>query len=385
MQNRPPSFLETLKRVKENDPSLTVVDMSNSAAMQCKVSEYTTQLTDALKSNTQVKEVRLENCGIGDRECETLAEVLKANSVITFIDLQKNCVNNDGATALARGLAANTSVVEVNLMSQQKSRWGDNCLEEFIAMFASNITLLKITWRLESRKSFALTKLITRNNDIDRRKKNNMPYLDILPTAFKASYQGPPPAEGVEGNKENVAASAASAHQPAAAAAAVVRPAAAAAAGPPSPPARAATNGTNGSAGTPEHPITGLALQDDTAASSPPPAPTDSFTSIPGEDPAAPPPAAPPAVAAVAGTSWAAVASTPAATRPADQAPPGRLQGGGTTWPPGGVLQSGGNNTPAGMGGSLGAPGVPKPGVPRVKRATASVLARWPPAAQEAT
>lgn len=114
MQNRPPSFLETLKRVKENDPSLTVVDMSNSAAMQCKVSEYTTQLTDALKSNTQVKEVRLENCGIGDRECETLAEVLKANSVITFIDLQKNCVNNDGATALARGLAANTSVVEVS-------------------------------------------------------------------------------------------------------------------------------------------------------------------------------------------------------------------------------------------------------------------------------
>ncbi|KAJ1494128.1 hypothetical protein T484DRAFT_1766671 [Baffinella frigidus] len=359
MQNRPPSFLETLKRVKENDPSLTVVDMSNSAAMQCKVSEYTTQLTDALKSNTQVKEVRLENCGIGDRECETLAEVLKANSVITFIDLQKNCVNNDGATALARGLAANTSVVEVNLMSQQKSRWGDNCLEEFIAMFASNITLLKITlrlesrkscaltklskitWRLESRKSFALTKLITRNNDIDRRKKNNMPYLDILPTAFKASYQGPPPAEGVEGNKENVAASAASAHQPAAAAAAV--------AGPPSPPARAATNGTNGSAGTPEHPITGLALQDDTAASSPPPAPTDSFTSIPGEDPAAPPPAAPPAVAAVAGTARTAPGwRNHIALRSGAGAPPGRLQGGGTTWPPGGVLQSGGNNTPAG-------------------------------------
>ena len=35
-------------------------------------------------------------------------------------------------------------------------------------MFETNITLLKITWRLESRKSFALNKLITRNNEIDR-------------------------------------------------------------------------------------------------------------------------------------------------------------------------------------------------------------------------
>jgi len=114
MQNRAPPFLETLTRVQANDPALSVVDMSNSAAMQCKVSEYTTQLCDALKRNNQVTSLRLENCGIGDRECETLSEVLKANSVITFIDLQKNCVNNDGATALARGLAANTSVVEVS-------------------------------------------------------------------------------------------------------------------------------------------------------------------------------------------------------------------------------------------------------------------------------
>jgi hypothetical protein len=35
-------------------------------------------------------------------------------------------------------------------------------------MFDTNITLLKINWRLESRKSFALNKMITRNNEIDR-------------------------------------------------------------------------------------------------------------------------------------------------------------------------------------------------------------------------
>ena len=54
---------------------------------------------------------------------------------------------------------------------------------------ADNTTPTQITWRLESRKSFALSKLLTRNNEIDRRKKNTMPYIDILPTHFKASYQ----------------------------------------------------------------------------------------------------------------------------------------------------------------------------------------------------
>jgi hypothetical protein len=80
---------------------------------------------------------------------------------------QKNRINNDGGAALAKGIANNTTLVEINLMNQP-SRWGDGCLDAFLAMFDTNITLLKINWRLESRKSFALNKMITRNNEIDR-------------------------------------------------------------------------------------------------------------------------------------------------------------------------------------------------------------------------
>ncbi len=82
--------------------------------------------------------------------------------------LQKNRINNDGGAALARGIANNTTLVEINLMNQSNARWGDACLDAFLAMFDTNITLLKINWRLESRKSFALNKMITRNNEIDR-------------------------------------------------------------------------------------------------------------------------------------------------------------------------------------------------------------------------
>ena len=36
-------------------------------------------------------------------------------------------------------------------------------------VFETNITLTKIIWRLQSRSSFALNKLITRNGEIQRR------------------------------------------------------------------------------------------------------------------------------------------------------------------------------------------------------------------------
>jgi len=109
----------------------------------------------------------LEGNGLGDREAAALAEGLAANTSITVLDLKKNRIGNDGGSALAKGIAKNSSLVEINLMNQP-SRWGDQCLDDFLAMFDTNITLLKITWRLESRKSFALNKMITRNNEIDR-------------------------------------------------------------------------------------------------------------------------------------------------------------------------------------------------------------------------
>ena len=71
----------------------------------------------------RLKELRLENCGIGDRECEVIATALKVNSAIAFLDLQKNRVNNEGASSIARGLATNTSVIQVQLIALRP--WAD--------------------------------------------------------------------------------------------------------------------------------------------------------------------------------------------------------------------------------------------------------------------
>ena len=55
--------------------------------------------------------------------------------------------------------------------------------DRYREMFNTNTTLTKIIWRLESRQSFALNKLITRNGEIERRLKAGRDVSDIMPGA----------------------------------------------------------------------------------------------------------------------------------------------------------------------------------------------------------
>merc|ERR1712048_1400238 len=68
--------------------------------------------------------------------------------------------------------------------------FGEECLDRFVVMYATNITLTKLTWRLDSRKSFSLAKLQTRNIEIQKRKAAGKDFNDILPDNLKS---GAPP------------------------------------------------------------------------------------------------------------------------------------------------------------------------------------------------
>mmetsp|Transcript_42082 Transcript_42082/g.82329 ORF Transcript_42082/g.82329 Transcript_42082/m.82329 type:complete len:258 (+) Transcript_42082:242-1015(+) len=179
------SAADTIAQVAANDATLEVLDLSGSAIFQMKPDEYMAQISEALAKNTVVKELVLVNCGIGDRGCESLQAALAVNTTLAVINLEKNTISATGASSLAMGLKNNSGVREINLMNQTQGRWTDRCLDDFLQMFETNVSLTKIVWRLESRKSFAINKMITRNNEIDRRVKSNLDYDDVLPTALK--------------------------------------------------------------------------------------------------------------------------------------------------------------------------------------------------------
>lgn len=90
--------------------------------------------------------------------------------------------------ALARALPSNKALRTINLMHQKAgSKYGDACLDEFIQALDRNVTLLKITWRLDSRKSFSLTKLLNRNNEINRRLKSGRDTTELLPQTLRGN------------------------------------------------------------------------------------------------------------------------------------------------------------------------------------------------------
>jgi len=172
---------DAIQRLSENDPSLVTCNLSKSAVFQMKGGELCPKLAAALAHNTVCQELILSECGLGDSMVGDLATALATNTTLVHIDLQGNMIKDDGATALAKAIAQNRTLMQINLLNQKGSRFGDTTLHAFCDMFDTNVTLLKIIWRLESRQSFRLNKMLVRNNDIDRRIKASRDYADLLP------------------------------------------------------------------------------------------------------------------------------------------------------------------------------------------------------------
>jgi len=159
---------EVIPKLVANDPSLTEVNFNDNATYQMKSADYTKQIADALGKNTNVKRVTLAKLNLTDQSVSLIAESLKINKSVTYLDVANNKFGNSGLIAIAEALKVNNTVVELSVIGQSQP-FGESGLTKMTDMFEYNITLQKINWRLHSRQSFALNKLISRNVDIKRR------------------------------------------------------------------------------------------------------------------------------------------------------------------------------------------------------------------------
>jgi len=171
------------------DGSMDTFDATGNASVKMKSTEALQSLAEPLKKHKAIRKLILVDCDITDPGCEILADVLSENHVIEEVNLEKNKITSAGARALADGLAKNQGVRTLNLLQQATTSkaFGDDCLTHFIEMYNSNVTLTKITWRLDSRKSFMLAKLQTRNVEIRKRLDAGKDYVDLLPDHMRAS------------------------------------------------------------------------------------------------------------------------------------------------------------------------------------------------------
>ena len=170
----------TLVRVQENDPSLQIIDFSGKITFS---NEYAVKYAAALRDNTHVRELHLANANVITSGGKALGEMLAVNKSLRVLNVEKNKIMTEGLEVIGAGLKTNTTLQELNLF--QNAEPGTAACEAFIDSLQRNITLLKVSWRITSRQSFAINKMITRNNEIVRRRREGKPFDDLLPDEMK--------------------------------------------------------------------------------------------------------------------------------------------------------------------------------------------------------
>lgn len=170
-----------------NEPTFTKLDLSNNTVFAMKHQEYCEQLGAALAKNTHLVSVTLVKCDLDHRDAAAIAAGLRVNTHLICLNLSNNKITNEGATAIADALRENNTLLELNLLGQPHE-FGEPCLQGYIDLFSYNVTLTKIIWRLNSRKSFAINKLIVRNNTIRKWVAEGKDVKDILPATSNVPY-----------------------------------------------------------------------------------------------------------------------------------------------------------------------------------------------------
>lgn len=183
-----------------DDASMTAFQAAGNASIRMKSAEALEKLCEPLRTHKCIKQVVLSECEITDDGCVFLAQLLKENHVIEELVLDKNKIQSEGAKTLADALATNKGLRTLNLMQQAVNNFGEDTLERYITMFNDNVTLTKIQWRLESRKSFMLNKLQTRNVEIKKRQDKGQDYDSFLPDHMKKGAAATPAVEPVKEN-----------------------------------------------------------------------------------------------------------------------------------------------------------------------------------------
>ena len=154
--------------LEQNDPGMTSLNLEKNVTFQMKQQEYCARIGAALRTNTVCREINLSGCSIDSTGAKLIAEGMAENKTLRVLDLSSNKIGNDGSQAIAEALMKNCSINEINLLGQPGA-FGESCLEVWLTMLSDfNISLRKIIWRLDSRKSFPINKLVVRNNTIKK-------------------------------------------------------------------------------------------------------------------------------------------------------------------------------------------------------------------------
>nr|ABV03817.1 tropomodulin [Halocynthia roretzi] len=184
--NEPPNPTDvgdTLRRIKENDPELTEVNLNNINNIPVQtLKEY----CEALKTNDHVVSFSLANTRTGDSIAKSVGEMLKINRTLKILNVESNFLTSDGFKSILSSLLVNDCLEQLR-MDNQRSQFGSKVETDIVECLTKNSTLLKFgyTFRLQGPRAVVGDHL-TKNNDVMRKTRVDYnPSSVITKTEYK--------------------------------------------------------------------------------------------------------------------------------------------------------------------------------------------------------
>ncbi|MBU4269368.1 hypothetical protein KKE07_00635, partial [Candidatus Dependentiae bacterium] len=161
------SFDEAIERLKNNDPTLTILSFSFYLHDFTMTKERIIELAKVLETNTSLTNLLyLAGNNIGPEGAFALAKALETNKSLTNLYLSSNNIGPTGAIALAKALEKNTSLTTLDLYYNSIGPEGDFALAKALETNKSLTTLELSNNNLGNKGDFALAKALETNKSL---------------------------------------------------------------------------------------------------------------------------------------------------------------------------------------------------------------------------
>lgn len=164
----PTNVEETLQRIKNNDSSLTEVNLNNIKNIPIPTLK---DLAKAMETNTNVKKFSLAATRSNDPIAVAFSDMLRENKTLKSLNLETNFITGAGVKALLEALRDNDTLTEIKI-DNQRQQLGTTIEMEIAKMLEENHSIIKFGYHFtqqgpRSRAAAAITK----NNDLVRRRR----------------------------------------------------------------------------------------------------------------------------------------------------------------------------------------------------------------------
>lgn len=164
----PTNVEETLKRIRDNDPRLTEINLNNIKNIPIPtLKDY----AKALEKNTHVRIFSIAATRSNDPVAVAYADMLKVNRTLRSFNIESNFVTGSGILALVEALKENETLQEIKI-DNQRQQLGTGVEMEIARLLEENSTILKFGYHFTQQgPRTRAASAITKNNDLVRKRR----------------------------------------------------------------------------------------------------------------------------------------------------------------------------------------------------------------------